>query len=88
MEDKLSMAHGLESRVPFLDDDLVRLACQIPVHHKLRSLSPGDTLDENLLGSPHASSNGPVRQASASSGDERVDPGRRRRCVQARFQRP
>ena len=25
LEDKLSMAHGLESRVPFLDDDLVEL---------------------------------------------------------------
>ena len=30
VEDKLSMAHGLETRVPFLDDDLVELAVRIP----------------------------------------------------------
>ncbi|HEX2037704.1 MAG TPA: asparagine synthase (glutamine-hydrolyzing) [Chloroflexota bacterium] len=36
VEDKLSMAHSLESRVPFLDNDLVDFACAIPSHHKLR----------------------------------------------------
>ena len=30
VEDKLSMAHGLEARVPFLDNDLVDLAQRIP----------------------------------------------------------
>jgi asparagine synthase (glutamine-hydrolysing) len=35
MEDKLSMAHGLESRVPFLDNDLVNFAMQVPVRLKL-----------------------------------------------------
>ena len=30
VEDKLSMSHGLESRVPFLDNELVELAAQIP----------------------------------------------------------
>ena len=35
LEDKLSMAHGLESRVPFLDDDLVELAQRIPAHYKV-----------------------------------------------------
>ena len=31
MEDKLSMAHGLETRVPFMDIDLVdfAMACQL-----------------------------------------------------------
>jgi asparagine synthase (glutamine-hydrolysing) len=37
VEDKLSMAHSLESRVPFLDNDLVDFACAIPAHHKVRA---------------------------------------------------
>jgi asparagine synthase (glutamine-hydrolysing) len=36
VEDKLSMAHSLESRVPFLDNDLVDFACAIPSAYKLR----------------------------------------------------
>lgn len=36
VEDKLSMAHSLESRVPFLDDDLVEFVGQMPSHYKLR----------------------------------------------------
>jgi asparagine synthase (glutamine-hydrolysing) len=36
VEDKLSMAHSLESRVPFLDNELVELAQRIPSHYKLR----------------------------------------------------
>ena len=36
VEDKLSMAHGLESRVPFLDNELVDLALTIPASAKLR----------------------------------------------------
>ncbi len=47
IEDKLSMAHGLETRVPFLDNDLVDLACSIPVHHKLRNLDQMIRIDEN-----------------------------------------
>lgn len=38
VEDKLSMAHGLETRVPFLDNDLVDFAMRIPVRMKLRDL--------------------------------------------------
>lgn len=34
MEDKVSMAHGLESRVPFLDNDLVDFATSLPLHYK------------------------------------------------------
>lgn len=37
VEDKLSMAHSLESRVPFLDNDLVDFACSIPSAYKLRN---------------------------------------------------
>ncbi|HZE73323.1 MAG TPA: asparagine synthase (glutamine-hydrolyzing) [Pyrinomonadaceae bacterium] len=35
VEDKISMAHSLETRVPFLDNDLVDFACRIPVRQKL-----------------------------------------------------
>src|SRR3954454_1379059 len=38
VEDKLSMAHSLESRVPFLDNDLVDFAQSVPVRLKLRDL--------------------------------------------------
>jgi asparagine synthase (glutamine-hydrolysing) len=40
IEDKLSMAHGLESRVPFLDNDLVDFAMKIPAEFKLGNLHP------------------------------------------------
>lgn len=35
VEDKLSMAHGLETRVPFMDNDLVEFAMSCPVGTKL-----------------------------------------------------
>ncbi len=35
VEDKLSMAHGLESRVPFLDNDLVDFAMKLPSNLKV-----------------------------------------------------
>ena len=47
--DKLSMAHGLEERFPFMDNDLVDFAMKIPVEYKLGSLKKEiQTLDENL----------------------------------------
>ena len=36
VEDRVSMAHSLESRVPFLDDDLVDFASAMPSKYKLR----------------------------------------------------
>lgn len=54
VEDKLSMAHGLETRVPFLDNRLVELAMGIPVKHKLRSPEAVVRLDENEPGSKQA----------------------------------
>ena len=48
VEDKLSMAHSLESRVPFLDNDLVDFAQRVPVRLKLRDLEQVVRLDENL----------------------------------------
>jgi len=48
VEDKISMAHSLETRTPFLDNDLVDFALRLPVHHKLRILDPESQLvDEN-----------------------------------------
>ncbi|MER1967970.1 asparagine synthase (glutamine-hydrolyzing) [Castellaniella sp. GW247-6E4] len=47
VEDKLSMAHGLESRVPFLDNDLVDFAMSCPVSLKLQDLSKVVRINEN-----------------------------------------
>jgi asparagine synthase (glutamine-hydrolysing) len=51
VEDKLSMAHSLESRVPFMDNDLVEFAMQCPVNLKVNNLAEALRLDENLPGS-------------------------------------
>ena len=45
--DKLSMAHGLEERIPFLDNDLVEFAQHIPIRHKLANLGTIKKFDEN-----------------------------------------
>ncbi len=50
MDDKLSMAHSLESRVPFLDNDLVEFAMRVPVRLKLRDLDKVVKLNENTIG--------------------------------------
>jgi len=47
VEDKLSMANGLEQRLPFLDNDLVEFAQRIPVRLKLKRLHEMKRLDEN-----------------------------------------
>ena len=51
VEDKLSMAHSLETRVPFLDNDLVDFAMRVPVALKLGSLHDVVRLNENEPGS-------------------------------------
>jgi asparagine synthase (glutamine-hydrolysing) len=50
VEDKLSMAHGLETRVPFLDNDLVDFAMRCPVHLKLNNLDEVVRINENEPG--------------------------------------
>lgn len=50
VEDKLSMAHGLETRVPFLDNDLVDFAMKIPVRLKLDRLKDVVRINENEPG--------------------------------------
>jgi asparagine synthase (glutamine-hydrolysing) len=50
VEDKLSMAHSLETRVPFLDNDLVDFALQVPPRMKLRDLARAPQVDEDDVG--------------------------------------
>jgi asparagine synthase (glutamine-hydrolysing) len=50
VEDKLSMAHSLECRVPFLDNYLVDFATKIPVNNKITNLRNSINLDENSYG--------------------------------------
>jgi asparagine synthase (glutamine-hydrolysing) len=50
VEDKISMAHSLETRVPFLDNDLVDFACRLSPRYKLRDLDKIENgVDENDL---------------------------------------
>ena len=51
VEDKLSMAHGLETRVPFLDNDLADFAMRVPAGLKLKNLASAVKLNENDPGS-------------------------------------
>lgn len=51
VEDKLSMAHGLETRVPFLDNDLVDFAMKVPIELKLLKFQNVEILNENDYGS-------------------------------------
>ena len=49
--DKLSMAHGLEERFPFMDNDLVDFAMKVPVEYKLGNLEREmKSIDENIEG--------------------------------------
>jgi asparagine synthase (glutamine-hydrolysing) len=50
VDDKLSMAHGLEGRVPFLDNDLVDFAMRLPARMKLGNLTEVVRLNENEPG--------------------------------------
>lgn len=47
VEDKISMAHSLETRVPFLDNDLVDFAMKVPVKYKLNELESAMQQNEN-----------------------------------------
>jgi asparagine synthase (glutamine-hydrolysing) len=48
IEDKLSMAHSLETRVPFMDNDLVDFAMRCPVGLKLNNLAEVVRINENV----------------------------------------
>jgi asparagine synthase (glutamine-hydrolysing) len=47
VEDKMSMAHSLETRVPFLDNDLVDFACRLAPHYKIDLDRTAQSIDEN-----------------------------------------
>ncbi len=47
VEDKMSMAHSLETRVPFLDNDLVDFACRLAPHYKIDLERAAQAIDEN-----------------------------------------
>ena len=55
IEDKISMAHSLETRVPFLDNDLVDFATQCPVDFKINNLAETLRIDENEPGDKQGS---------------------------------
>lgn len=48
VEDKISMAHSLETRVPLLDNDLVDLACRTPIRYKIADLHNWKVFDQNI----------------------------------------
>lgn len=50
IEDKLTMAHSLESRVPLLDNELVDFAMRMPVKYKLKNLKETLRINENNPG--------------------------------------
>ncbi len=50
VDDKLAMAHGLEGRVPFLDNDLADFAMRLPTRMKLGNLTEVVRLNENEPG--------------------------------------
>lgn len=50
VEDKLSMAHSLETRVPFMDNDLVDFAMKCPINLKLNNLQEVIRINENRTG--------------------------------------
>jgi asparagine synthase (glutamine-hydrolysing) len=57
VEDKLSMAHSLETRVPFLDNDLVNFAMACPASLKVRNLKAVERVNENDLRSKKEAAN-------------------------------
>ncbi len=50
VDDKLSMAHSLEVRVPFMDNELVNLALRIRPRHKLKDIKKLEMIDEDEIG--------------------------------------
>lgn len=67
VDDKLSMAHSLETRVPFLDNDLVDFAQKIPVKLKLGNLDKVVMMDENEIGKMQKTNDGKVILRNAMS---------------------
>lgn len=47
--DRMTMAHGVEGRVPFLDTDFVELAARVPPEYKLRSTNGRGLVEKWIL---------------------------------------
>ncbi len=47
--DRLTMAHSIEGRVPFLDTELIDLAQKIPVEYKLKETETGESVEKWIL---------------------------------------
>lgn len=54
VEDKISMSHGLETRLPFLDNDLVDFAMRLPAAMKLHNLNKRHWMNENAINKSNA----------------------------------
>lgn len=67
VDDKLSMAHSLETRVPFLDNDLVDFAQKIPIKFKLNNLKSIIKMDENEIGKLQKTNDGKMILRKAMS---------------------
>ena len=67
VDDKLSMAHGLETRVPFLDNDLVDFAQKVPARFKLGDLHKVIKMNENDIGKMQKTNDGKVILRKAMS---------------------
>ncbi|RXK07199.1 asparagine synthase (glutamine-hydrolyzing) [Halarcobacter bivalviorum] len=67
VDDKLSMAHSLETRVPFLDNDLVDFAQKIPAKYKLGDLQKVVKMNENEIGKMQKTNDGKVILRKAMS---------------------
>lgn len=50
VEDKLSMSQGIETRLPFLDNDLVDFSMTVPINQKLRNMGTVESFNENIVG--------------------------------------
>ncbi len=50
IEDKISMSHSMETRVPFMDNDLVDFAMKCPVYLKINNLTDVIQINENEPG--------------------------------------
>ncbi|WP_419765654.1 MAG: asparagine synthase (glutamine-hydrolyzing) [Arcobacter sp.] len=60
VDDKLSMAHSLETRVPFLDNELVDFSQKIPVKFKLNNLKKIAGMNENEISKMKKTNDGKI----------------------------
>lgn len=68
--DRMGMAHSLEIRVPFLDNDFFDFTARLPLKWKIRRLTPkymvrkflGETLPKNVLKAPKYGMTPPIAQ--------------------------